>query len=219
MLSSPVENQLVAVNLIFFNISPLKSLNLYFIPSVKLSCHQGTWTGCLNGVTPCEFIYLFIFCLEAMLKRTHVWKWFSSRLWKLFQNCHSESYLISAIFKVLNNCEVHWQGYLKYILQLNVLRTWINIRINSFLDKYDETKIGEGVLEIISCTKIRPCSLKNIAPRHFTYYCIIFFLWNKLSFQIQRSFDWIILCKTCLSFYLLIVFVSWSSFSACKLFI
>ena len=56
------------------------------------------------------------------------------------------------------------------------LRTWINIRVNSLLDKYDETKMGEAALEIISCTKIRACSLKNIALRHFTYYCILLFL-------------------------------------------
>ena len=41
-----------------------------------------------------------------------------------------------------------------------ILRTWINVRVNwinmmkSFLDIYDETKMGESALEIISCTKI-----------------------------------------------------------------
>ena len=48
MLSSPVENQLVPVNLFFLYISPLKSLNLALIPGAKLDAHRGTWTGCLN---------------------------------------------------------------------------------------------------------------------------------------------------------------------------
>ena len=67
------------------------------------------------------------------------------------------------------------------MLQLEILRTWINIGINSILDKYNETKMGEGALEIMSCTKIQACSLKNIASRHFTYfthftYSILLFL-------------------------------------------
>ena len=91
--------------------------------------------------------------------------------------------------------------------QLKILQTWINIRINSFLDKYDETKMNEGALEIISRIKIWACSLKNIAPSHFTYYCILLFLWNKDSFQIQPSVDRTIFSKTCLLFYLLSFFI------------
>ena len=40
--SSPVENQLVSVNLIFFYISPLKSSNLVLIPGAKLDGHLDT---------------------------------------------------------------------------------------------------------------------------------------------------------------------------------
>ena len=40
-----MESQLAPVNLIFLNISPLKSLNLVWIPGVKLDSHWGTWTG------------------------------------------------------------------------------------------------------------------------------------------------------------------------------
>ena len=31
---------------------------------------------------------------------------------------------------------------------------------------HHEMKMGKGTMEIISCTKIRACSLKNIAPKH-----------------------------------------------------
>ena len=36
--------------------------------------------------------------------------------------------------------------------------------------------------EVISWTKIRACSSKNIGPRHFTYYCILLFFSKKPSF-------------------------------------
>ena len=61
-----------------------------------------------------------------------------------------------------------------YALQLKILRTWINIDANSFLGKYHEMRMGEVALEIISCTKIQACYLhQNIAPGHFTCYCIV----------------------------------------------
>ena len=101
------------------------------------------------------------------------------------------NYFKSAVLKVtwfqlcstffLNNYEAHWQRHLKDILRLKILRTWINIQANSFLGKY-EMKMSECAMEIISCTKIRAYSLKNIAPRHFTYYHIVLCLSNKPSF-------------------------------------
>ena len=36
------------------------------------------------------------------------------------------------------------------------------MHVNSFLDKYYETKMGEDALKIIGCTKIRTFSLKII---------------------------------------------------------
>ena len=81
-----------------------------------------------------------------------------------------------------NNHKAHWQRHLKDTLQVNSLQTWINIHTNSFLGKYYEIKMGEDTLEIISCTKIRACSLKNIAPGHFTYHCILLCLSNKPCF-------------------------------------
>ena len=114
-------------------------------------------------------------------------------------------FLNISCFQSSQQLEAHWQQHLKDTLLLKTVWTWVNIRVNSFLDKYDETKMGEGALKIISCTKIRACSLKNIAPRHFTYHYILLFLWNKPSFQIQPSGDWKIFSTTCLPFYLLIL--------------
>ena len=103
-------------------------------------------------------------------------------------------------------------------LQLEILRALIKMPINFSLDKYDKTKMGDGVLQVISCTKMSVGS-KSIAPRHFTCCCIHLFLLNKPSFSIQPSVDRIILFKTCFPFYLLILCVSWSSSSASKLFL
>ena len=69
---------------------------------------------------------------------------------------------------------------------MKILGTWINIRANSFLAiKYHEAKMGEGAWEVISWRKIRACSSKKIATRHFTYYYILLFLTNKPSFSIK----------------------------------
>ena len=58
---------------------------------------------------------------------------------------------------------------------MKILRAWINIRINSFLDKYDETKMGEVPWKLLVAQKIRACSLKNTAPRHLFIIALFFF--------------------------------------------
>ena len=78
--------------------------------------------------------------------------------------------------------------------------------------------MGEGALKIISCTKIRSCYMKNIAPRYFTYYCVLIFLISKSYFQIQPSVDRIIFSKIPLPVCLLILCSFQSSSSASKLF-
>ena len=83
--------------------------------------------------------------------------------------------------KFFLNYEAHWQWHLEVTLQLKNLGTWPNKHANSFLGKYHEIKMGEGVLQIISYTKIQVCPFKNIAPWHFTYYCIFLCLSNKPS--------------------------------------
>ena len=105
-----------------------------------------------------------------------------------YGNCFKNAVLKVTWFQLysnffLNNYKAHWQQHLKDTLQLKILRTWINIHANSILGKYHEMKMGEGDLEIISCTKIWACSLKNIASVHFTFYCIVLCLSNKLVFK------------------------------------
>ena len=57
MLSSQGENQLTSVNLFFFNISTLKSLNLVLISGAKLNGHKGTWAGCLKLIRATAMLY------------------------------------------------------------------------------------------------------------------------------------------------------------------
>ena len=132
-----------------------------------------------HGIPCFYFIYLFIyFCLEATIKRNTWIRTISVTVmviiskvlfWKLLDINNVQLY--SNIF--LNNYKAHWQRHFKDTLQ--ILRTWINIHANSFLGKYHEMIMDENRLEIISCAKIRACSLKSIAPGHFTYYCILCF--------------------------------------------
>ena len=66
-------------------------------------------------------------------------------------------------------------------LQLKTLWTRITIWTNFFLEKISLKENCEGAWKIIIHTIIRACSSKNIAPRHFTYYCMLVFLSNKPS--------------------------------------
>ena len=103
---------------------------------------------------PCFHIYFFY--VEATVKRRLGWEQVSSRSWLLFLKCHSESYLISAVFKVLNNNEAHWKRHLKDTIELKILRRRINIRVNSFLDKYRETKMAKMPWKLLVAQKFEP---------------------------------------------------------------
>ena len=115
----------------------------------------------------CIFIFILLF-------RTNGWKEHldGNNFRHSFNN-----YFDSAILKVTWS---HWHRFLKDNLQLKILLRWVNIRANSFLGEYHETKINADVRKIISCTKLRGCSSKNIAPRHFTHYCILLFFQKNL---------------------------------------
>ena len=48
LLGSAAENQQGSMNF-FFDISPLKSLNLFLMPGAKLDGYRGTWAGCFSS--------------------------------------------------------------------------------------------------------------------------------------------------------------------------
>ena len=140
------------------------------------------------------FHFLF-FCLKATVK-TNTWMRRISvtvmvviskvLFWKLLDFSYVQT-SFSAISRNIHN------GIWNILYIWRFYGTWVNIHAsssasassslhNSFLVKYHEMKMIEGALEIISCTKIRACSLKNIALGDFTNYCIVPCFSNKPSF-------------------------------------
>ena len=66
---------------------------------------------------------------------------------------------------------------LKDSLQLNVLWTWINIRVNSSIKTWKDImkgKIEEVAWKFISYTKIRACTLNSIEPKYITLHLFLY---------------------------------------------
>ena len=112
------------------------------------------------------------------------------------------------VFKVLNDYEAYSQWHLKDTLQLKILRTWIDIRVNSFLDKFHETKMDEDASEIISCTKSEPVLWRTSHQDISLIIIFFFFSETNLNFKFNLAIS--------LPFYFFIPCVSWSSISASK---
>ena len=135
--------------------------------------------GSCHGILRFHF---FIFCLEATVKKNTWMRTISVTVmiiiskvlfWKLLDFSYVQLSFSTTMRHIDNGI---WKIFYSWRL------TWINIQANSFLGKYHEMKMGEGGMEIISCTKIRVYSLKNIAPGHFTYYRIVLCLSNNGAF-------------------------------------
>ena len=104
--------------------------------------------------------------------------------------CHSESYLIAAMFKVPSQeiwgtmTTVLWKT--PYSWRFYRQGSRYIVTISSRLSKHDETKTDESAWKIISCTKIRSrLHLKNHWKKrrwHFTYFHTLLFISNKASF-------------------------------------
>ena len=124
-------------------------------------------------------VFIFIFRLEPAVREQ-----LDESNFHHYYGIFSESTILNLLDHISkffrNNYETLWQRHLKDTLQLKILRRWINIRTNYFLSKFLETKMDESAWKIIH-TIIRACSSKNIAPRHFTYYCMLPFFSNKHS--------------------------------------
>ena len=144
--------------------------------------HPGFGLGwLLNGVEVqwhSVFIHFCFFCLEATVKRTCGWDNFCHDYVNDFINFILKVTWYQQLFSKFSTITKHID---------NVIWKTPYVRVNSFLYKYNEIKMGESALEIIGCTKIWACFLRNIAPRHFIYYCTLLFLSNKPSSQIQLS--------------------------------
>ena len=122
------------------------------------------WSWFLNGLkVPWYSVFSFSYIFLLLFRRNG-----KKNTW-MRTNFVSVMVIISKVpfWKLLDiSCfqsSQQWPGaILKDTLHLKILQTWIEIHVNSFLDKYYETKMGEDALKIISCTKIRAFSLKII---------------------------------------------------------
>ena len=109
--------------------------------------------------------------------------------WKLLDHSYIQS-SFSAITRHINN------NVLKDTLQLRILRTWINIRANSFTNKNDQLH------------KIPSLHVKEIAPKKMTF-CLFICVFIGIFFRFRCNLFF--LC-------LLIFYGSWSSFTSFKSF-
>ena len=82
-------------------------------------------------------------------------------------------------------------GILKYSLTVeSLLEILTNRRIQAFYKLIDVHSVTNIIWESISSIRMwnivnLACSSKKIAPRHFTYYCMLLFLSNKPSLLIS----------------------------------
>ena len=147
---------------------------------VGLPCSEETFKGYEDIMIFCAFI--FIFCLEPTVKKQPMTTT-SVTIMVFFLKKPSWNYLITAMLKVLSQIlgGTLNNGIWNDTFQLKILQAWISIGTNYFLSKFLETTFGKSAWKIVY-TIIRDCSSKNIALRHFTYYCMLLFLSNRPSF-------------------------------------
>ena len=120
-------------------------------------------------------VVIFIFCLEPTVRqqldendfRHHYGIFFESTILKLLDHSYVQSSFAKSRRHFGNEI---WN----IVLRLKILRTWISIGTHYFLSKFLETKIDESAWKIIYII-IWACFSNNIAPRHFTYYGMLFF--------------------------------------------
>ena len=124
--------------------------------------------------------FLFYFVSRTNVKKATRLKRPKSLFMHVFSKVPFWNFLIKLCSKFFrNNFKTLWQRHLKrYITVEDFTDT---IWTNFFLEKISLKENCEGAWKIIIHTIIRACSSKNIAPRHFTYYCMLVFLSNKPS--------------------------------------
>ena len=124
----------------------------------------------------------FYFLFRANGKRTAGWERLPLLLWYFFRKNILKLLDHSYIQRTFATIRRHFgNGIWRDALQSKILRTWMSIGTNYFLNKFLETKIDKRARKI-NYIIIRACSSKNIAARHFTYYCMLLSLSNKPSF-------------------------------------
>ena len=145
---------------------------------MELRCFEKSWL--LNDVD--MLWYSMIFCLEPTVREQLDEKDFRYYYGIFFERTILKLLDHSYIQRTFATIRRHFgNGIWRDALQSKILRTWMSIGTNYFLNKFLETKIDKRARKI-NYIIIRACSSKNIAARHFTYYCMLLSLSNKPSF-------------------------------------
>ena len=125
-----------------------------------LPCFEQIWP--LNGLKMTWYsVCLLLFLFRTNSKKGHLEDEndFCHCHGNFFQNWHSESYLVTAMFKVPSQ---QLQGALTTdTLQFYILWTWIKMHAKSFIKtlvNVTAKKIDEGAWEKINCAKIQACT-------------------------------------------------------------
>ena len=92
--------------------------------------------------------------------------------------------------KLIKDYEAHWKQHLKDILLLKILRTWINIRTNSLLDKCDETKMGEMYWKLLAAQKSEPVIWRILHQDISFIIALFFFSETNLVFKFNLVLCW-----------------------------
>ena len=134
-------------------------------------------------------VSFFIFCLEPTVREQLDEDDFRHCYGIFFRKYRSETTWSSHVQSSFATITRHFDNDIwNNTLQLKILLTWITIWTNwvnifskylSFLGKYLETIIDDGAWTYTIYTIIPAYSLKNIAPRYFTYCCMLLILSNK----------------------------------------
>ena len=108
-------------------------------------------------------VFIHIFCLGSTVRKNTWMRTTSVTVIVIFLNSCSDNITWSNLCLefFFSNYKALWERQLRDTLQLKNLGKRINIRANSFLGKYHETKIDKGAWKIISCTNFQVGTLKN----------------------------------------------------------
>ena len=144
--------------------------------------------------------FLILFYLEATVKEhldenkfrhSYGYDFKKVSFWKLLDiSCFQGSQQLWGTWTT--TFETHLTGwrFYRYGSTYVLILSWINIL---------KRKWAKMPWKLLVAQKSEPVLWRTFA-RHFTYYYILLFLWNKLSFKYEPSVDRIILTEICLSY-------------------
>ena len=130
------------------------------------------------------FFILFI-CLEPTVRKCIWMRKISVTVMVIFWKCHPENYYVRSSFSTIMRHICN--SILKDNPQLKILRTWINICVNSFIKTWEKimkrnSKKLPGKLQVAQKSESALRATLHQNRSHFTYFYKLLFLSSKSSF-------------------------------------